>query len=118
MPTKTLESLPQYHLDRDLFCKIISETIGYGQLLDAFCYGVVVCDEFTWFKNEDEFYIIHLDSGMMVNWYKHLGRCNTCSQNRTIDEYYQFFNLFKEELDYFEKRLSKRYTIALNKLDE
>lgn len=49
-----------------------------------------------------EFYIIHLDSGMMVNWYKHLGRTNTCSQsNRTIEDYYEFFKLFKEELDYW-----------------
>lgn len=53
----------------------------------------------------DEYYIIHLESGMMVNWYKHLGRTNTCSQkDRTIDDYYEFFRLFKEELDYFERR--------------
>lgn len=118
MSIKTLESLPQYHLDRDLLCKIVSETIGYERLLDAFCYGVVVCDDFAWFKNEDEFYIIHLDSGMMVNWYKHLGRCNTCSQNRTADEYYQFFNLFKEELDYFERSLlSKRPTLRKTLLE-
>lgn len=56
--------------------------------------------------SEDEYYIIHLESGMMVNWYKHLGRTNTCSQkDRTIDDYYEFFRLFKEELDYFERRM-------------
>lgn len=64
-----------------------------------------ICDEFAWFSNSDEYYIIHLESGMMVNWYKHLGRTNTCSQkDRTIDDYYEFFRLFKEELDYFERR--------------
>ena len=105
MLTKTLEPLPQYHLDRDLWCKIVSETIGCERLLNAFCHGIIVCYDFAWFKNEDEFYIIHLDSGMMVNWYKHLGRCNTCSQNRTVEEYYQFFNFFKEELDRFERRI-------------
>lgn len=69
-------------------------------------YGIVVCDEFAWFSNSDEYYIIHLESGMMVNWYKHLGRTNTCSQkDRTIDDYYEFFRLFKEELDYFERRM-------------
>lgn len=68
-------------------------------------HGTVVCDEFAWFSNSDEYYIIHLESGMMVNWYKHLGRTNTCSQkDRTIDDYYEFFRLFKEELDYFERR--------------
>ena len=100
-----LESLPQYHIDRDKLCEIVKETVGYDRLMDAFCYGTVVCDEFAWFTNIDEFYIIHLDSGMMVNWYKHLGRTNTCSQsNRTIEDYYEFFKLFKEELDYWEKR--------------
>ena len=64
-----------------------------------------ICDEFAWFSNSDEYYIIHLESGMMVNWYKHLGRTNTCSQkDRTIDDYYEFFRLFKEELDYFERK--------------
>jgi hypothetical protein len=43
MLIKTLEPLPQYHLDRDLY--------------------------------------------------------------RTVEDYYQFFNLFKEELDYFERRI-------------
>lgn len=103
--TKNLENLPQYYVDRDTLCKIVQETVGYERLMDAFCYGNVVCDEFAWFKNSDEFYIIHLNSGMMVNWYKHLGRTNTCSQReRTIEDYYTFFNLFKAELDYWEGR--------------
>ena len=102
---KKLEDLPQYHLDRDLLCKIVNETVGYEQLMDAFDYGAVVCDEFAWFRNNDEYYIIHLASGMMVNWYKHLGRTNTCSQNgRTVDDYYTFFRLFKEELEYWKSR--------------
>lgn len=103
--TNKLESLPQYHIDRDKLCEIAKETIGYDRLIDAFCYGPVVCDEFAWFTNNDEFYIIHLDSGMMVNWYKHLGRTNACSQiNRTVEDYYEFFKFFKEELDYWEER--------------
>lgn len=98
-----LEDLPQYHIDRDLMCKIVADTIGYERLMDAFDYGTVVCDSFAWFRNSDEFYIIHLDSGMVINWYKHLGKTNTCSQsNRTVKDYYAFFNLFKEELDYWE----------------
>lgn len=95
-----LEELPQYHIDRNVLCNIVEETIGYEKLMDAFDYGVIVWDEFSWFRNNDEYYVIHLGSGMMVNWYKHLGRTNTCSQsNRTIEDYYTLFNLFKEELD-------------------
>ena len=100
-----LKNLPQYHIERDELCKIVEKTIGYDRLMDAFCYGIVVCDEFSWFQHGDEFYIIHLASGMIVNWYKHLGRTNTCSQsNRTVEDYYEFFNQFKEELDYWEER--------------
>ncbi len=91
-----LEDLPQYHIDRDVMCKIVAETVGYERLMDAFDHGTVICDSFAWFRNSDEFYIIHLDSGMMVNWYKHLGRTNTCSQaNRTVEDYRTFFTLFK-----------------------
>ena len=105
MNENRLSPLPQYHIDRDKLCEIVKETVGYDRLMDSFCYGTIVCDEFAWFSNSDEYYITHLESGMMVNWYKHLGRTNTCSQkDRTIDDYYEFFNLFKEELDYFERR--------------
>lgn len=82
--------------------------------VQEYCHG---CANFTADVKEPEKYyagfdiiemtdtIVHLDSGMMVNWYKHLGRTNTCSQsNRTIEDYYKFFKLFKEELDYWEKR--------------
>lgn len=94
-----LEDLPQYHIDRDVMCKIVAETVGYERLMDAFDHGTVICDSFAWFRNSDEFYIIHLDSGMMVNWYKHLGRTNTCSQaNRTVEDYRTFFTLFKKRI--------------------
>lgn len=97
-----LQNLSQYHIDRDILVQIVKDTIGIDRLYDAFCYGNVVCDEFAWFTNCDEYYIIHLDSGMMVNWYKHIGRCNTCSQEyRTIEDYYEFFHKFKDELDYW-----------------
>ena len=69
-----LSPLPQYHIDRDKLCEIVKGTVGYDRLMDAFCHGTVVCDEFAWFSNSDEYYIIHLESGMMVNWYKHLGK--------------------------------------------
>ena len=75
---------------------------GKVVVLLAYCDAQIVPDEI---EIRVEYYIIHLESGMMVNWYKHLGRTNTCSQkDRTIDDYYEFFNLFKEELDYFERR--------------
>jgi hypothetical protein len=100
---RRLTSMPQYPIERDELCKIVENTVGYETLLDAFCYGEFnQGDEFAWFRNGDGFYIVHLDSGMLINWYKHLGRCNTCSQsNRTADDYYEFFRRFKEDLKYW-----------------
>lgn len=51
-----LSPLPQYHIDRDKLCEIVKETVGYDRLMDAFCHGTVVCDEFAWFSNSDEYY--------------------------------------------------------------
>ena len=102
--TAKLQDMSQYHIDRDKLCEIVKETIGYDTLMDVFCYGEFnQSDEFAWFRNYgDEFYIIHLPSGMMINWYKHLGRTNTCSQsNRTIEDYYEFFKRFKMDLEYW-----------------
>ena len=69
MNEKHLSPLPQYHIDRDKLCEIVKETVGYDRLMDAFCHGTVVCFEFSLFSNTDEYYIIHLEIGMMVNLY-------------------------------------------------
>ena len=47
MNENRLSPLPQYHIDRDKLCEIVKETIGYDRLMDAFCHGTVVCDEFA-----------------------------------------------------------------------
>ena len=100
---KKLRMLDQYHIERDLFCKIVEETIGVEFLLDAFCYGQFNCtDDFVWYRVDDEFFISHMNSGMTVNWYKHLGRTNTCSQkDRTEEDYRIFFTMFKAELEFW-----------------
>ena len=102
---KRLQDLPQYHIDRRIFEKIIKDTVGYEKMNDAFCYGEFAQDdEFSWWRYSDEFYILHKQSGMLVNWYKHFGRTNTCSQkDRTVEDYYVFFTKFNEELDYWYK---------------
>ncbi len=103
MDKRRLENMPQYHIEREKFCEIVKETIGYEVLEEAFCYGQFNCtDVFAWFREGDEFYIVHLGSGMMINWYKHFGRTNTCSQEeRMIEDYYEFFKSFREELEYW-----------------
>ena len=48
---------------------------------------------------EDEFYIIHRDSGTIINWYKHLGRTNTCNKEAfTLADLKELLLLLKEDL--------------------
>lgn len=97
---KRLEALPQYHIDRDTMVKLVDNIIGIDRLEDLFCYGdLLTLPSFSAFRYEDEYYIIHRDSGMMINWYKHIGRTNTCSQSyRGIEDYIEFFMLLNEEM--------------------
>ena len=60
--------------------------------------------DFMWWKDDnDDYYILHKESGMMVTWYKHIGRANYCSQPwRTVAEF-----------DYFLTELHKEYAYAI-----
>lgn len=95
-----LEDMRQYFIDRDLFRKTVNNAINYATLIDAFNYGEFNQGYyFAWFRYEDEYYILHKPSGMMINWYKHLGRTNTCNQSfRTVEDIREFFILFAEDL--------------------
>lgn len=51
------------------------------------------------YRWEDEFYIIHRDSGTIINWYKHLGRTNTCNKEGfTLADLKELLLLLKEDL--------------------
>ena len=101
METDILKELPQYHLDRDEFRKVFYEIFTYDEIFDieALCQGTEHLDYFTLFYNDDEFYILHRDSGIMINYYKHLGRCNTCNRpDFTIDDLRVFLKALKNDL--------------------
>ena len=96
------EELPQYHFDRDDFCKIFYEIFTSDQIfnLEEECQsGGVHFDYFTLFYHENTFYILHRDSGIMISYYKHLGRINTCNrQDFTLDDFRIFLIALKEDL--------------------
>lgn len=51
------------------------------------------------YKEEDEFYIIHFRSGIIINWYKHLERTNTCNKEGfSTDDLIEFLVLLKDNL--------------------
>ena len=80
---RNLLPMKQYPIERDVFCKIFRKIDSdfYDELYDT------TTDSFKVWRYDDEFYILHIGSGTLINWYKHLGRCNTCNKNLSIEEY-------------------------------
>lgn len=75
----------QYPITRDEFIRIFSK-------IDEIIYEIYDYEDFDikiW-HYEDDIYILEKDTGILVNWYKHLGRCNTCNKELSIREYEQF----------------------------
>lgn len=101
MNDNILKPLDQYYFERDVFCDIFHRVFSDAQIFDieVACQGNTHRDEFSLFHNSDEFYILHRDSGIMINYYKHLGRTNTCNkQGLTLDDLKYFLEKLKEEL--------------------
>ena len=99
-PTK-LETLPQYHFDRDKMCKAFDEVFTTDEFVDICveCSANRHLESFSLFWHSDEFYILHRPSGIMINWYKHLGRTNTCNMwDFTLDDLREFLEKLREDL--------------------
>lgn len=97
----SLTTLPQYHFDRDDFCKVLFEVFTFDEFvdIDVECSANRHLDEFTLMRWEDEFYILHRNSGIMINWYKHAGRTNTCNKpDFTLDDFREFLQKLREDL--------------------
>ena len=100
MNTK-LTYLPQYHFDRDEFCRVFFERFTDDEYTEIFtlCGMNKHYDDFSLFRYEDEFYILHRNSGVLINWYKHLGRTNTCNRpDFTLDDLREFWKKLREDL--------------------
>jgi len=82
--TDVLQELPQYHFDRNEFVSTFEQVFTNDEILELedMCQKYTTLNAFLLFYNPnwEEFYIIHLPSGTIINWYKHLGRTNTCNK--------------------------------------
>ena len=100
--SKFLKELPQYHFDRDLFVDTFSKVFTLDEIcgLEMACQAHASSSEFLLYYDEwEEFYIIHLKSGTIINWYKHLGRTNTCNKEGfTLDDLTAMLELLKEDM--------------------
>ena len=100
---KYLETLPQYHFERDDFVNAFYDVFTSDEICDieVICGYPKYTGAFLLARNEDEFYIIHLESGTIINWYKHLGRTNTCNKEGfSLDDLRELLCLLKEEVDF------------------
>lgn len=88
------EDLPQYHFDRDEMCEVFDkefvEWLWDNMDTSSDCFDI--------FRRDDEFYILHRNSGTLINWYKHMGRTNTCNKDLSIEDLREFKKLLL--LDY------------------
>ena len=96
-----LETLPQYHFSLDDFCNVMFDVFTMEDYIDidVECGCNTHLDNFTLMRVEDEFYILHRDSGTLINWYKHAGRTNTCNKpDFTLDDFREFLVELRKDL--------------------
>lgn len=77
-----MDELKQYFFDREAFVDVVTSLFtDTGQLVAiyALCESNAFVGSFHCFVCEDEYYIFDMDTGVAINWYKHLGRTNTCN---------------------------------------
>ena len=99
--SKALETLPQYHFAREDFVRVMFDVFTTKEWIDleVECGANMHLDEFTLMRFEDEFYILHRDSGTLINWYKHSGRTNTCNKpDFTLNDFREFLVELRKDL--------------------
>lgn len=85
-----LETRKQYYFDREVFCNTFTKYMCLDDLYDCFGCRIYELGNFLFVRESDEYYIIDTDSLIVINWYKHLGRCNRVSKDITIEEFETF----------------------------
>ena len=71
MYSQYLDDLPQYHFEREDFVKVFREVFTSDEIFDieVMCQGIKNTEKFLLYYAQDEFYIIHLASGTIINYY-------------------------------------------------
>lgn len=86
--------------DRDAFCEAFHKVFDSTEILnlEAACQGHKRVGDFYLYYDEDTFYIINLDKGVIVQYYKHLGRCNSVNDNINYTDLINFLSELKEAI--------------------
>lgn len=92
--------MKQYHFERQDFCDVFNEVFTsdqYGKLFDLLTSGYSSYG-FILTRYDDDFYILDTETGLLITWYKHLGRINmTNDKSLTLEELkFEFIKLKKD----------------------
>lgn len=75
------------YIEREIFCKIFKDIdeIIYNCFDDV--YNIENDNIKIWIYEVDEHYILDKETGIIVSWYKHLGRSNNCNKNLSLEAF-------------------------------
>lgn len=96
------DAMEQYHFEREDFCNVFNEVFTseqYGKFFDLLTSGYSSYG-FILTRYDDDFYILDTETGLLITWYKHLGRINmTNDKTLTLEELKLEFIKLKKDLE-------------------
>lgn len=107
-----IEPMKQYHFERTEFRDVFSHVFGEDDKFD-FIDGMLgkekdpstgfdyQTENFKCFQIEEDYYILDLETGVLITWYKgqHLGRINKCSRpDFTLADFEKMLTMLYTEL--------------------
>lgn len=98
-----LKKLKEYYFPREDFISEFRKVFTNVEILTilSYCENIHITEEFFLLYENGEYYIIHRDSGTMINWYKHLGRTNTCNKKGfTKKDFHKFLTLLRKSFKF------------------
>lgn len=94
--------MEQYHFERQDFFNVFNEVFTndqYGKIFDLLTLGYSTYG-FILMRHDDDFYILDTETGLLITWYKHLGRINmTNDKTLTLEELKLEFIKLKKDLE-------------------
>lgn len=87
-----LDKQMDYAIDYEMFCVLFD---WVRKIYAPFKVG----DNYAYIKTDDEeYYLIHLTSGTVINWYRRLGTMCVCNKSLRDYEYRRFAREAKDDL--------------------
>jgi len=83
------DKMEQYHFERKDFVDTFNKVFMDEEFIAL--YDLITCGyesyRFILTRHDDDFYILDTETGLLISWYKHLGRINlTNDKNLTLED--------------------------------